>query len=159
MDENIAALKTYRRAESNLRDKLKAPFLKQYSHYLMPGVNLNSLSLADEWEIEDTVAQYQEYPYHCDLPRPLLPPARLPRTVIEDEDPVLELVTLKRHMNDDIERLKRYHGKHKKELQASLKETIEWRKNENTMKQIIPKFVASIAEIIDKDPDPYFKGV
>ncbi|XP_076279135.1 TATA box-binding protein-associated factor RNA polymerase I subunit C-like [Lasioglossum baleicum] len=157
-DQNILTSKAYKRADTNLRDRLKPSFLKNYPHYLVPGYNLHNNFSVDDVDLENAVEQYQDYPYHCDLPRPLLPPVRVPRTVLNKEDPALELLTLKNHMNDDNQRLKHYYLKHEKELGQIRKHNIKWQHTDRTVTAKMPKYVADIAEIMDLDPDPYFEG-
>lgn len=79
-DAAILLSKSYKRAEANLKDTTRSTFLKYHPHYLLPGYNLHSSISVDDTDLENVIEQCQEYPYHCDLPRPLLPPARLPRT-------------------------------------------------------------------------------
>lgn len=74
--------KTFKRAENNLQNKLSNTFMKNYSHHLMPGYNLNKSSCIEEWNEENIIGLFQEFPYNCDLPKPLLPPAKLSRTGI-----------------------------------------------------------------------------
>ncbi|OAD52878.1 hypothetical protein WN48_11255 [Eufriesea mexicana] len=154
-EQNILTSKSYKRAEANLKNKLKLAFLKHHPHYLVPGYNLHSNFSVDDFDLENVVEQYQEYPYHCDLPKPLLPPAKLPR----NGDPALELVTLKSHMNSDIDRMKHYYLKHKKELELIHKKDIKWNRTKHAFIAKVPKYIANLAQIIDKDPDPYFEGV
>ncbi|CAK9830885.1 hypothetical protein ANTRET_LOCUS7976 [Anthophora retusa] len=158
-EQSILTSKSYKRAETNLKDKLKPTFLMQHPHYLAPGYNLHSNFSVDDSDLENIINQYQEYPYHCDLPKPLLPPAKLPRSVLNQEDPALELVILKNHMKSDIERLKRYYLKHEKELGLIQKKDVKWSGTKGAMTAKVPKYVADLAQIINKDPDPYFEGV
>ncbi|KOC68409.1 hypothetical protein WH47_03567 [Habropoda laboriosa] len=157
-EQSILTTKSYKRAETNLKDKLKSTFLKQHSHYLVPGYNLHSNFSVDDSDLENVINQYQEYPYHCDLPKPLLPPAKLPRSVLNEEDPALELVILKNQMRNDIERLKHYYLKHEKELGLVQKKHIKWNDTKSATTAKVPQYVADLAQIIDKDPDPYFEG-
>lgn len=78
-EQSILTSKSYQRAKTNLKDKLKSVFLDHYPHYLIPGYNLHSNFSTDDSNLENVIEQYQEYPYHCDLPKPLLPPAKVPR--------------------------------------------------------------------------------
>ncbi|XP_043265581.1 uncharacterized protein LOC122405127 [Colletes gigas] len=156
--QSIVTSKAYKRAESNLKDKLKLPYLKNYPHHLVPGYNLHTNFSADDSDLENVVEQYQNYPYYCDFPRPFLPPAKLPRSVLDEEDPALELLTVKNHMNDDIQRLKHYYLRHEKELGAIHKKDIKWNRKDKTVDAKVPKYVADMAAIIDMDPDPYFEG-
>ncbi|XP_076178174.1 TATA box-binding protein-associated factor RNA polymerase I subunit C-like isoform X2 [Ptiloglossa arizonensis] len=158
-DQSILMSKAYKRAESNLKAKLKSTFLRSYPHYLIPGYNLHNDFSADDLDLENVVEQYQDYPYYCDLPKPLLPPAKLPRSVLNEEDPALELLTIKNHIKDDVQRLKHYYHKHKKELGTIHKKDIKWNRRKNVVTTKIPKYVTEIATIIDMDPDPYFDGV
>lgn len=72
--------KAFKRAESNLLNKLSNAFLKNYPHHVMPGYNLNKSPYIKEWDEESVMGLNQEFPYNCDLPKPLLPPAKLSRT-------------------------------------------------------------------------------
>ncbi|XP_054005973.1 uncharacterized protein LOC128890953 [Hylaeus anthracinus] len=157
-DQSILTSKAYKRAESNLKDKLKSVFLRNYPHHLVPGYNLHNNFSGDDIDLENVVQQYQDYPYYCDLPRPLLPPAKLPRSVLEDKDPALELLTIKKHLNNAIQRLKYYYLKHEKELGVIHKRDIKWNCSKNAATAKVPKYIADIAAIIDMDPDPYFEG-
>ncbi|XP_029040385.1 uncharacterized protein LOC114874863 [Osmia bicornis bicornis] len=158
-EQSILTSKAYKRAEANLKDKLRPTFLKHYPHYLVPGYNLHNNLILDEADLENIIEQYQDYPYHCDLPKPLLPPARLPRSVLNEEDPVLELVTLKNHINNDIKRMKQYYSKHEKELRLIYKKDVKWTSTKDAVTTKIPKYIADLAETMDKDPDPYFEGI
>ncbi|KZC10848.1 PREDICTED: uncharacterized protein LOC107189068 [Dufourea novaeangliae] len=157
-DQSILTSKAYKRVEANLKDKLKPTFLKTYPHHLMPGYNLHNDFSVDDFDLENVVGQYQDYPYHCDLPRPLLPPVKLPRNVLNEEDPALELLSLKNHINDDMQRLKQYYIKHEKELGRTCKKDIKWQHTKEAITAKVPKYVADIAEIMNMDPDPYFEG-
>ncbi|KAG6797130.1 hypothetical protein HZU73_07516 [Apis mellifera caucasica] len=157
-EQSILTSKSYKRAETNLKDKLKLAFLKRYPHYLVPGHNLHTNFSVDDSDLENVIEQYQEYPYHCDLPKPLLPPAKLSRNVLNEEDPTLELVILKNYMNKDIERMKHYYLKHEKDLKLIYKKDVKWNHMKDIITAKIPKYVADLAQVIDKDPDPYFKG-
>ncbi|KAK9304854.1 hypothetical protein QLX08_003922 [Tetragonisca angustula] len=158
-EQSILTSKSYQRAKTNLKDKLKSIFLDHYPHHLIPGYNLHSNFSMDDSDLENVIEQYQEYPYHCDLPKPLLPPAKVPRNVLNEEDPALELVTLKNYLNSDKERMKDYYLKHKKELKLIHKKDVKWNRTKNIIIAKVPKYVADMAQIIDKDPDPYFEGV
>ncbi|XP_033325282.1 TATA box-binding protein-associated factor RNA polymerase I subunit C-like [Megalopta genalis] len=157
-DLGILSSKAYKRAETNLRNRLKPSILKNYPHYLVPGYNLHNNFSVDDVDLEDAVGKYHDYPYHCDLPRPLLPPAKIPRTVINKEDPALELLTLKNHINDDIQRLKHYYLRHEKELGQTYKKDIKWKHTDRILTAKVPRYVADIAEIMALDPDPHFEG-
>jgi len=77
---NALKSKAFKRAENSLLNKLNAAFLKNYPHHVMPGYNLNISPCIDKWDEESAMGLYQEFPYNCDLPKPLLPPAKLSRT-------------------------------------------------------------------------------
>ncbi|KYQ55896.1 hypothetical protein ALC60_05178 [Trachymyrmex zeteki] len=147
--------KAFKRAENNLLAKLNNAFLKNYPHHVMPGYNLNRSPCIETWNEENVQGLYQEFPYICDLPKPLLPPAKLSRTVLSEEDPALQLLTLKSHLKDDTDRLMNYYEKHKKEFEELPKKKIKWKKG---CKANVPKYIADIAELLDMDPDPYFEG-
>ena len=72
--------KAFKRAENNLLSKLNNTFLKNYPHHVMPGYNLNKSPCIETWDEGNAQGLYQEFPYNCDLPKPLLPPAKLSRT-------------------------------------------------------------------------------
>lgn len=69
--------KAFKRADANVQGKLKHRFLTAHSHCLVPGLNLNKSPVIDSWHVENVIGLYQEFPYHCDLPKPLLPPAKI----------------------------------------------------------------------------------
>ncbi|XP_072749836.1 uncharacterized protein Taf1c-like [Anoplolepis gracilipes] len=150
--------KGFKRAESNLLNKLSTTFLKNYPHHVMPGYNLNKSPCIDEWNEETAMGLYQEFPYSCDLPKPLLPPVRLSRTVLSEEDPALQLVTLKNHLKEDINRIMSYYEKHKKEFDVLYKRKIKWNRGSSGYSAQIPRCVADIAELVDMEPDSYFEG-
>ncbi|XP_017877115.1 uncharacterized protein LOC108623245 isoform X2 [Ceratina calcarata] len=158
-DQDILSSKSYKRAEANLKNKLKTDILNHVPHYLIPGFNLHNNFSVDNSDLENVIEQYQEYPYHCDLPKPLLPPARLPRIVLSEEDPALELITLKNQVKSDIDRLKKYYVTHQKELEFIRKNDVKWKKNKNALTTKLPRYISDLAELIEKDPDPYFEGV
>ncbi|EGI58091.1 PREDICTED: uncharacterized protein LOC105153231 isoform X1 [Acromyrmex echinatior] len=146
--------KAFKRAENNLLSKLNNTFLKNYPHHVMPGYNLNRSPCIETWDEGNAQGLYQEFPYNCDLPKPLLPPAKLSRTVLSEEDPALQLLTLKNHLKDETDRLMNYYERHKKEFELP-KKKIKWKKG---CKANVPKYIADIAELLDMDPDPYFEG-
>lgn len=79
MDKQNQNSKSFKRAETNLQSNLRSTFLKHYAHNLAPGYNINRLICTDEWGVENVANLYQEFPYHCYLPQPLLPPSKLSR--------------------------------------------------------------------------------
>lgn len=82
MSERELNSKAFKRAESNLQNKLSVIFLKNHPHHLMPGYNLNKSPCIEEWDEQNAIGLYQDFPYNCDLPKPLLPPGKLSRTGI-----------------------------------------------------------------------------
>lgn len=82
MGEKELKSKAFKRAEYNLTKKFNKEFLKSYHHHLMPGYNLNKSPCIDEWNEENVLKLYKNFPFNCDLPKPLLPPAKLSRTGI-----------------------------------------------------------------------------
>ncbi|EFN63880.1 hypothetical protein EAG_11783 [Camponotus floridanus] len=113
MSQQKLKSKGLKRAENNLLNKFNTTFLKNYPHHVMPGYNLNKSPCIEEWDEESAMGLYQDFPYNCNLPKPLLPPARLSRTVLIEEDPALQLLTLKQHLKDDIDRIMGYYERHK----------------------------------------------
>ncbi|XP_076751559.1 TATA box-binding protein-associated factor RNA polymerase I subunit C-like [Xylocopa sonorina] len=158
-DQSILTSKSYKRAETNLKDKLKPAFLKHQPHYLVPGFNLHRNFSVDDSDLENIIEQYQEYPYYCDLSKPLLPPSKLPRSVLNEEDPALELVSFKNQVNNDIERMKCYFSKHEKELGLTHKKDVKWNRTKDVLNAKVPKYIVDLAQTMGKDPDPYFEGV
>ncbi|KYN08064.1 PREDICTED: uncharacterized protein LOC108776494 [Cyphomyrmex costatus] len=154
MKKNELSLKGFKRAENNLLRKLNSAFLKNYPHHVMPGYNLNRSPCNETWDEESAQGLYQEFPYNCDLPKPLLPPAKLSRTVLSEEDPALQLLTLKNHLKDDTNRLMNYYERHKNEFEKLHKKKIKWKSNTAN----VPKYIANLAELLDMEPDPYFEG-
>ncbi|XP_077261778.1 TATA box-binding protein-associated factor RNA polymerase I subunit C-like [Temnothorax americanus] len=150
--------KAFKRAENNLLNKLGTAFLKNYPHHVMPGYNLNRSPCIEKWDEDNAIGLCQEFPYNCDLPKPLLPPAKLSRTVLSEEDPALQLLTLKSHLKDDINRIIKYYEKHKKEFDVVHKKSIKWKRGSKGYSANVPRYIADIAELLDMDPDPYFEG-
>ncbi|XP_032690127.1 uncharacterized protein LOC116853254 [Odontomachus brunneus] len=155
---NTQQSKTFKRAENNLQNKLSKAFMKNYSHHLMPGYNRNKSICIEEWNEENAIGLFQDFPYNCELPKPLLPPAKLSRTVLSEEDPALQLLTLKSHLKDDITRIMNYYKKHKKDFDVIQKKKLKWNGGSDGYNAKIPKYIADIAELIEMDPDPYFEG-
>lgn len=158
MREQELKSKAFKRAENNLLNKLSMAFLKNYPHHVMPGYNLNRSPCIEEWNEENVQGLYQDFPYNCDLPKPLLPPAKLSRTVLSEVDPALQLLTLKSHLKADINRIIKYYEKHKKEFKVVHKKSIKWKRGSNGYSANVPRYIADIAELLDMDPDPYFEG-
>ncbi|XP_025265469.1 uncharacterized protein LOC105255342 [Camponotus floridanus] len=158
MSQQKLKSKGLKRAENNLLNKFNTTFLKNYPHHVMPGYNLNKSPCIEEWDEESAMGLYQDFPYNCNLPKPLLPPARLSRTVLIEEDPALQLLTLKQHLKDDIDRIMGYYERHKTEFNEVHKKKIKWDRGSNGYNAQIPRYVADIAELLDMDPDPYFEG-
>ncbi|KAL0128074.1 hypothetical protein PUN28_003363 [Cardiocondyla obscurior] len=124
----------------------------------MPGYNLSKSPCIEEWNEESAIGLFQEFPYNCDLPKPLLPPATLSRTVLSEEDPALQLLTTKNHLKDDINRIINYYDRHKTEFNKLHKKSIRWKRGGNGYNANVPRYIADIAELLDMDPDPYFEG-
>lgn len=78
MSEEIKS-KAFKRAELNIQKKLKNAFLNNYAHYTVPGINTIRDDPNQSWDPDSVFGMFQEYPYNCDLPKPLLPPVRLKR--------------------------------------------------------------------------------
>ncbi|XP_066595492.1 uncharacterized protein TAF1C-like isoform X2 [Prorops nasuta] len=157
-NRNDLESKIFKRAESHIQAKLKPTFLKTYPHYIVPGLNLNKLSSLEDETSENIMGLYQDFPFSCDLPRPLLPPAKLPRTVINGDDPATELLALKAQIKEDLDQLVDYCNKYKKIFGVLPKSTIDTKKFGKNAKIKLPRYIADIAELIEHDPDPYFAG-
>ncbi|XP_025989120.2 uncharacterized protein LOC105193210 isoform X2 [Solenopsis invicta] len=150
--------KAFKRAENNMINKLSNDFLKKYPHHVVPGYNLNRSPCIEKWDEENVMGLYQDFPYNCDLPKPILPPAKLSRTVLANIDPALQLLTLKSHLKDDIDRIMNHYKKYKKEFKAVHKKSIKWKRGSDGYSANVPRYIAEIAELLDMDPDPYFEG-
>ncbi|XP_051174820.1 uncharacterized protein LOC127290354 [Leptopilina boulardi] len=157
MSEKIKS-KAFKRANNNIKERLKDFFLLSYSHYTAPGINLIRNKKNKSWNISSMIGMFQDYPYNCDLPKPLLPPVKLNREVLVEEDPALQLITTKAHMKNDMNRLKNYYLKYEKVMQKLKRDDIKWNKNSKLKTTTLPRYIAEIAEIIELDPDPYFSG-
>lgn len=79
-DKSDLISKTFQRAEKHLQERLKAGYLQKYDHHVVPGYNLNASFSTNDQDLNNIKQLYQNFPYECDLPKPLLPPAKLPRT-------------------------------------------------------------------------------
>ncbi|KAK2586316.1 hypothetical protein KPH14_010616 [Odynerus spinipes] len=156
--QNDLSSKTFQRAEKHLQGKLKTGYLQKYDHHVVPGHNLNKSLYIDNWNLDKVKKLYQAFPYECDLPKPLLPPAKLPRTVLHEEDPVIEPISVKSYLKDDINRILDYCEKHKKDLGMVHKRGLKLTECKEKKTIILPKYIAEIAELIELDPDPYLKG-
>ncbi|XP_033211089.1 uncharacterized protein LOC117169080 [Belonocnema kinseyi] len=157
MSEEIKS-KAFKRAELNIQKKLKNAFLNNYAHYTMPGINTIRDNPNISWDPDSVFGMFQEYPYNCDLPKPLLPPVRLKREVLSEEDPALQIITTKSYMKDDIDRLTQYYQKYENVFKIPKKKDVKWLKENKKNYTSLPKIVAEIAEIVELDPDPYFSG-
>lgn len=157
MDQKIKS-KAFKRANDNVKGRLKDFFLKSYNHYTVPGINLIRNNKYQTWNISSMIGMFQDYPYYCDLPKPLLPPVKLSRQVLAEEDPALQLMTTKHHMKNDMNRIKNYYLKYEKIMKKVKKGDIKWDKSSEIRTTSLPRYVAEIAEIIEFDPDPYFSG-
>ncbi|CAD6244275.1 GSCOCG00013319001-RA-CDS [Cotesia congregata] len=92
---------TSERIENYLKNNVGRKCWEKYIHNTIPGLNLNKKPWVQQWDFENAVNLYHPYPYTCDLPKPLLPPARtrrhIPRYVADladiiecDPDPFFE---------------------------------------------------------------------
>lgn len=45
------------------------------------------------------------------------------------------------------------------ELRLIHKKDVKWTSSKDAVTTKIPKYIADLAETMDKDPDPYFEGV
>ncbi|KAI4504053.1 hypothetical protein M0802_000524 [Mischocyttarus mexicanus] len=141
------------------QERLKPGFLQKYDHYTVPGYNLNTSFGTDNRDLNYIRKFYQKFPYEHDLPKPLLPPAKLPRTVLHEEDPALEPVAVKSYMKSDINRILDYYEKRKDDFGPTPKKGVKWLKNnDNLTSAVLPRYVAELAELVELDPDPYLKG-
>ncbi|XP_015601100.1 uncharacterized protein LOC107270526 isoform X2 [Cephus cinctus] len=150
--------KSLSRAEAGLHGKLKTRYVKYHPHYLVCGYNLHNTKYANYTDVESIMDLYQEFTFNCDLPKPLLPPAKLPRCVLRDEDPVLELPMAKSLLQNRIDRITDYCEKRKNGLVRFLKKDLKWSRHYGEARATVPKYVADIAELVELDPDLDFQG-
>lgn len=78
MSEEIKS-KAFKRAYTNIKERLKDVFLTTYSHHTVPGINMIQDDKNEIWNMNSIIGMFQDYPYYCDLPKPLLPPVKLSR--------------------------------------------------------------------------------
>lgn len=69
---------SFKRVEDKLHDQLKGYVLNSFTHHEIPGINLNKTPWVEQWNLSNIRGLYNKFPYNCDLPKPLLPPARIP---------------------------------------------------------------------------------
>ncbi|XP_015110290.1 uncharacterized protein LOC107036685 [Diachasma alloeum] len=125
--------------------------------YDTPGLNLNKNPWIEEWNVETARSLYQPFPWHCDYPKPLLPPARLSRGVLCQDDPGLDFLWKKTYIAEDVEHMGRYFKRKLKNLDLSVKD-IEFKTAGSISTTALPRFVADLSELMGMDPDPEFKG-
>ena len=78
MSEELKS-KGFKRAELNIQKRLRNIFLTNYAHYTVPGINSVRDNSHFSWDADSVIQTFQDYPYYCDLPKPLLPPIKLER--------------------------------------------------------------------------------
>ena len=69
--------KIVKRFLTNVHGKLSDNFLAHYAHFWVPGINISKDPQVDNWDAENVMRLHQEFPYCCDFPKPLLPPAKI----------------------------------------------------------------------------------
>lgn len=79
MKRNVGSSTGFERAVNNAQGKLKNSFLNNYPHHIVPGYNLSVHPNVDNYDEDHLMELFEEFPYDSNLPRPLLPPARLPQ--------------------------------------------------------------------------------
>ncbi|OXU18825.1 hypothetical protein TSAR_011666 [Trichomalopsis sarcophagae] len=138
------------RAKSHVKSKLRSTVLSQCSHHLIAGHNKtrSNQNQNDEFSAPSLSEMFQEFPYNSDLPKPLLPPSRIQRDSVR-EDSSMELINLKNKIKDDVNRYLELYKKHCTTLD---------RDKNKTSHTMLPRYVATTAEILECDPDPEFSG-
>lgn len=69
----------FQRAVIGLHGKIINNTLKIHVHSTTPGLNLNKTPWVERWDVENVMNLYSPFPFACDLPKPLLPPAKTRR--------------------------------------------------------------------------------
>ncbi|XP_046489637.1 uncharacterized protein TAF1C-like [Neodiprion pinetum] len=147
------------RAINNLQGKLKNSFLNGHPHHIVPGYNLSKNPDVENYDEDHLMNMFQEFPYDANLPKPLLPPARLPQCVLRNSDPALQLLKIKSEIKDNVNQIIKYHETHRKDLKVCHKTNLKWTKiGKDTVESSVPRYVAKLAEIMECDPDPEFEG-
>lgn len=152
--------KALTRTKAHVKSKLKAGLLSQCSHHLIPGHNKNkpttSNNINSEFDQFSTSELFQAFPYHCDLPKPLLPPAKVRRDCCR-EDSSMQLIHTKSKIQDDINRYLELYKKHSSTLDKHMKQNVAFTKDDNDS-ATISKYLFDTAKILEYDPDPTFSG-
>ncbi|XP_063981105.1 uncharacterized protein LOC135164567 [Diachasmimorpha longicaudata] len=125
--------------------------------YDTPGLNLNKNPWIEEWNVETARNLCQPFPWHCDYPKPLLPPARLSRGVLCQGDPGLDFLWRKTYIAEDVEHMSRYFKRKLINLDLGVKD-IKFKSTGLTSTTVLPRFVADLSELMEMDPDPEFNG-
>lgn len=148
----------FTRAKSHVKSKLKGVVLNQCSHYLIPGHIKNNLNQMQDENFSALLnsEMFQEYPYNCDLPKPLLPPSKIKRD--NKEDPSLQLLHIKAKIEDDVDRYLKFGKKNFKSLDKNDKNNSKLTEEIKKDKITLPNYVQKTAEILECDPDPDFNG-
>ncbi|XP_012256778.2 uncharacterized protein LOC105686480 [Athalia rosae] len=151
---------SFKHAINNLQGQLKKSFLNAYPHHTVPGYNICKNPNVENYDEDNLImGLFKEFPYSSDLPKPLLPPARLPQCVLKNQDPALMLLAVKSKIKDRIKRITEYHEKRRRDLAVVRKKNVKWEeKDDHTKQTTIPKYVAELASILESDPDPDFEG-
>jgi hypothetical protein len=151
--------KTLIRVKAHVNSKLKETVLSYCPHYLVGSHNKNqsSLNLNLEFDTKSMSQMFQEFPYHSDFPKPLLPPGKIQRDYFGRDDITMQLIHTKAKIQDDLNRYLELYKKYSSTLEKYKNKSIEWKKNNNDY-ITLPKYVASTSEILDCDPDPNFIG-
>lgn len=125
----------------------------------VPGLNLNKSPWVQQWDLENVMNLYQKFPYYCDYPRPLLPPTKLPRTVFNGGDPGFDIVTQKKCILDEAEKMSIHYSRlQSKFTEKGHKMLKNFEKNNDIGNDKLPRFVADISDVLEMDPDKLFKG-
>ncbi|KAK0076310.1 hypothetical protein PV325_005594 [Microctonus aethiopoides] len=150
--------KAFKRAEVNLQGQLKSYVLERYHHHYVPGLNLNKTPWVQQWNLENVMSLYRQYPHQCDLPKPLLPPTKLPRSVLADGDPATDILATKKYIDEDANRILDTFQAHQNKFTIQLKKDVSWTFKNDKMESNLPRYIADLADILEMDPDPHFEG-
>ncbi|KAH0546207.1 uncharacterized protein LOC123269368 [Cotesia glomerata] len=150
---------TSERIENYLKNNVGRKCWEKYLHNTIPGLNLNKKPWVQQWDFENAVNLYRRYPYTCDLPKPLLPPARIRRHIHNQHDPATDLLFAKQFIQDDMDLILDHFENDIEGHNVLSNKDVKWSGTKyDRGHAVVPRYVADLADIIECDPDPFFEG-
>ncbi|XP_008551738.1 uncharacterized protein LOC103574139 [Microplitis demolitor] len=148
----------FQRAVIGLHGKIINNTLKIHVHSTTPGLNLNKTPWVERWDVENVMNLYSPFPFACDLPKPLLPPAKTRRHLHTNDDPATDILFTKRYIKEEMDAILDNYQMHQNDHTSQLKKDLQWSGTYNKGETILPRYIANLADHIEMDPDPYFEG-